>query len=291
MPLLLRRGPEANRASFTPADGELIVTTDQGAQRLYIGDGVTPGGNLISGGGGGGGAFNPTINDVIGLPAALASKANLSHTHAISEVEGLSAALAGLGQGVQRNLGNVTGTVTLDAGQAFDVAANARLTGDITLAVSNLAANGTTVVTVKLQQDATGGRSVTFPANSTFLNGSTPDIDPAPNSFTLLTLVYPGVNGGPLVAVSDTRATRFEPLIVNPPANGSYYVTFPFPVTLDLANTVTKGSGAVSFAVRPSAGGSFTSVSGVTSLAAGDVLRATVSNFSSFFTFAVPRTA
>jgi hypothetical protein len=49
MPLLLRRGLEADRLSFTPAEGELIYVTD--TKLVYIGDGVTAGGNLLAGGG------------------------------------------------------------------------------------------------------------------------------------------------------------------------------------------------------------------------------------------------
>jgi hypothetical protein len=49
MGLLLRRGLEADRLSFTPAEGELIYVTD--TKLVYIGDGVTAGGNLLTGGG------------------------------------------------------------------------------------------------------------------------------------------------------------------------------------------------------------------------------------------------
>lgn len=52
MALLLRRGLEANRLSFVPEEGELIYVTD--TKLVYVGDGVTPGGNLLAGGGGGG---------------------------------------------------------------------------------------------------------------------------------------------------------------------------------------------------------------------------------------------
>lgn len=48
MALLLRRGLEADRLNFTPEEGELIYVTD--TKLLYIGDGVTAGGNLLSGG-------------------------------------------------------------------------------------------------------------------------------------------------------------------------------------------------------------------------------------------------
>jgi hypothetical protein len=46
MALKLRRGLEQNRTSITPADGELIYTTD--GKALYVGDGTTPGGNGVS---------------------------------------------------------------------------------------------------------------------------------------------------------------------------------------------------------------------------------------------------
>jgi hypothetical protein len=49
MALLLRRGLEANRLSFVPEEGELIYVTD--TKLVYVGDGVTAGGNLLAGGG------------------------------------------------------------------------------------------------------------------------------------------------------------------------------------------------------------------------------------------------
>jgi NifU-like protein involved in Fe-S cluster formation len=45
MALILRRGTDADRQNFTPAEGELIYTTD--SKLLYVGDGVTQGGNLV----------------------------------------------------------------------------------------------------------------------------------------------------------------------------------------------------------------------------------------------------
>ena len=49
MALQIRRGLEAGRAAVTPAPGELLFTTDQ--TKLYIGDGTTVGGTLITGSG------------------------------------------------------------------------------------------------------------------------------------------------------------------------------------------------------------------------------------------------
>ncbi len=42
----LKRGLESNRSGVTPALGEPIYTTDE--RKLYIGDGVTAGGNLLA---------------------------------------------------------------------------------------------------------------------------------------------------------------------------------------------------------------------------------------------------
>ena len=49
MALQIRRGLESGRAAVTPAPGELLFTTDQ--SKLYIGDGATAGGTLITGSG------------------------------------------------------------------------------------------------------------------------------------------------------------------------------------------------------------------------------------------------
>jgi hypothetical protein len=46
MALKLRRGLEADRSGVTPAEGEIIYTTDQ--KQLFVGDGTTAGGTLVS---------------------------------------------------------------------------------------------------------------------------------------------------------------------------------------------------------------------------------------------------
>lgn len=61
MALRLRRGTNAERQLITPAQGELIYTTDTKA--LYIGDGTTAGGIIVQGAGGGGGSLND-LSDV-----------------------------------------------------------------------------------------------------------------------------------------------------------------------------------------------------------------------------------
>lgn len=44
----VRRGTDANRAGVTPAEGELLYTTD--TKKVYVGDGSTAGGNEVGGG-------------------------------------------------------------------------------------------------------------------------------------------------------------------------------------------------------------------------------------------------
>jgi hypothetical protein len=59
MPLQFRRGDDADRTSITPLSGEPLWIED--TQELYIGDGSTAGGVLITGGGGGGDVATDTI--------------------------------------------------------------------------------------------------------------------------------------------------------------------------------------------------------------------------------------
>jgi len=59
MALQIRRGLEADRLSVTPAEGELLYTTDE--TTLYVGDGTTPGGNIVTGSSGGG--LNNVVED------------------------------------------------------------------------------------------------------------------------------------------------------------------------------------------------------------------------------------
>ena len=54
MAIQIRRGLAAARTSITPLEGELLYTTD--TKQIYVGDGTTPGGNIVTGSGGGGGS-------------------------------------------------------------------------------------------------------------------------------------------------------------------------------------------------------------------------------------------
>lgn len=64
MALKLRRGLDANRTDIVPAEGELIYTTD--TKSIYVGDGATPGGNVVTSGGGGGGDITGITDNTTG---------------------------------------------------------------------------------------------------------------------------------------------------------------------------------------------------------------------------------
>jgi hypothetical protein len=61
MALRLRRGTDAERLLITPVSGELIYTTD--TKLLYIGDGTTAGGTLVTGGAGSGSSTLDALTD------------------------------------------------------------------------------------------------------------------------------------------------------------------------------------------------------------------------------------
>lgn len=64
MALKLRRGLSANRTDIVPAEGELIYTTD--TKLIYVGDGTTPGGNVVTASGGGGGSITGITDNTTG---------------------------------------------------------------------------------------------------------------------------------------------------------------------------------------------------------------------------------
>lgn len=61
MALRLRRGTDAERLLITPLEGELIYTTD--TKLLYVGDGATVGGTLVTGSGGSGSSTLDGLTD------------------------------------------------------------------------------------------------------------------------------------------------------------------------------------------------------------------------------------
>lgn len=103
----------------------------------------------------------------------------------------ISGAVTFNGTGKQANqpvaaIGNITGATAID----FDVRGNymtATLTGNVTFSFSN-ARVGTTYVLV-LQQDGTGGRTITWPAGIRWPGGTAPTPNTTANRVSIFTFV------------------------------------------------------------------------------------------------------
>jgi len=203
---------------------------------------------------------------------------------------------AGSGSGVYEiNLGNTSGTKTVDLATNKSVNAYGTLTGDTTLALSNVPSTGFVIVTVSLVQDATGGRTVTYPAGTTQLNGGNGSVNTAANSTSIITLVT--TNGGSawVAAVADARPNQYEAFYLNPSGNGNYYIVFPYSVTLNLSSAwyrVASGTPTLTYARMNNLDGAFgANVTGSQTFNANDVLRVTVAGFSEWLALTIPRTA
>jgi Major tropism determinant N-terminal domain len=77
MSLEFRRGADAARIGITPASGEPLWTTD--THKLYVGDGVTPGGILVTGSGSGSNTGTFAILTVTNY-LSIGTSTNYSHT-------------------------------------------------------------------------------------------------------------------------------------------------------------------------------------------------------------------
>jgi hypothetical protein len=189
----------------------------------------------------------------------------------------------------QVTMGNVSGTATVNVSSAVNTEATMTLTGATTLAFSNVPSGRSTQV-LFVTQDGTGGRSLSYPANTTFLNGGNGSINHTAGTTSILVVTHLSGSGSRVIAISDTRALSYDSVDVNPQGDGDVYKTFAYPTTLNLSGGgYTKaGTGTVAFA--KSTGGSFTSISSAaSSFAEGDVLRVTTSGFSGWLTLAIPR--
>jgi hypothetical protein len=83
MPLRLRRGTDAERQTITPAEGELVYTTD--FKKIYVGDGETIGGIDIVGGVSGDLIANVNLNGyAIEGPGNILITGNISSTNLLS---------------------------------------------------------------------------------------------------------------------------------------------------------------------------------------------------------------
>ena len=134
--LQIRRGLAANRTSIIPAEGELIYTTD--TELLYIGDGVTAGGNPITSGASG------TVTSVAvsgGTTGLTTSGGPVTSSGTITLAGTLAVANGGTGATT------LTGYVKADGTSAF-TAASTIPGSDISGNISGNAANVTGTVAI-----------------------------------------------------------------------------------------------------------------------------------------------
>ena len=187
-------------------------------------------------------------------------------------------------------LGSISGPLAINAAGARAASVTATLTGNVTLAPANIPAGVLAIYTVMVKQDATGTRTITYPVGTTHLNGGDGSINPDANSVSIITLVT--ADGGTTwqASVADSRPTIADPLMFNPAANGTHHWVADRSCTLLLAAVVKRGTGTLAFAKAPSATPTtFSTVSGSTAFAAGDVLRVTVTAYSGYLAFNIPR--
>lgn len=125
MALQLRRGTSGTRTSITPAAGELIYTTDN--KLIYVGDGSTAGGTLVSGGG-----LNDIVNDTTPQLGG-----NL-------DVNGFT--ITSAGNGSVNIDADGTGEVLLQGSLSIDFAGNIQKTGELNITSNARVVIGRTAV-------------------------------------------------------------------------------------------------------------------------------------------------
>lgn len=193
--------------------------------------------------------------------------------------------------GPGNNLATVTSSLTIDALQARNGIIMATLGGNIALDTANLPASGIPCAyTLILKQDGTGGRTITWLANTTHLNGGNGSVNPVAGSVSVITLITTDGGSHWLAAVADARPTQLDSYKFNPAGNGSYYVVITGSENIRLGDVTKRGTGTIAYAKSLSATPtSFSSVSGTTAFANGDTLKVTVTSFSDWLTLDVPR--
>jgi len=163
MALRLRRGTQAERddAGFIPDSGEPVWTID--TKRLYVGDGTTPGGNLITASGGGSitGITDTTTGPVLALSDLAATFSVDIEMDAAADIT-LSATSQLNGGGQISLTGDITGNnFSGNAATFASVTATGGIDGDLTGSVfsddSTLLIDGTTGIISTGEINATGG--------------------------------------------------------------------------------------------------------------------------------------
>ena len=141
MALQIRRGTNAERLTIIPLQGELIYTTD--TKRVYVGDGLTAGGILISGSGNGEDMTDEEIQALVAEMFTDGTHSGISFTYN-SGTGTINATVTGGGGGS----GTVTGVSVASANGFSGSVANSTTTPSITLSTSVtglLKGNGTAI--------------------------------------------------------------------------------------------------------------------------------------------------
>lgn len=218
------------------------------------------------------------------VPASAGAQASSTEV-----VRGDDPRLDGGGGAVYTDRGDVSGSASVDLDNNSEVVQSLRLTGNVTLAFTNVPSDYA-VVTLLVQQDGVGGHTLSLGGPNVNLNGGDGSIAPDANARSIVTLVTDDGGSSFSVAVADPRPNQHVGYYWNPQADGAYYIAFDEPVTLDLGGVVQRGTGSLAYA-KSTDGTTFTAASGSTGFAANDVLRVTVTGFSDWLTFTIPRTA
>lgn len=179
MALRLRRGTDAQRGTITPAEGELIYTTD--TKKIYAGDGSSVGGNIVSG-------INNVLEDVtpqlggtldtnsqniqgvgnIDITGTITASGTITATNFVGDYKGsivgddssilvdaVNSKITGVVDTSSVTATSIAGTLTGTVNGTLNGSVNGTLTGDV---VGSVFADDSTVMVDAISKRFTGER-------------------------------------------------------------------------------------------------------------------------------------
>jgi len=217
MGLLLRRGLEADRLSFTPEEGELIYVTD--TKLIYVGDGVTAGGILVAGG------TTPPTTPTYALSRSSATVdegGTVTITLTTTNVaNGTAVPYTITGTGITAGdlgLGSLTGSFTVNANTAslvLNIAADATTEGPETFTLTLNSITPTTSVSVTINDTSPAPSTPTYSLSSS----SSSVVE---GSFFTITLTTTNVENGTNVPYTITGVSSED--IDGDPLTGNFTI-------------------------------------------------------------------
>lgn len=204
MALLLRRGLEADRLSFTPEEGELIYVTD--TKQIYVGDGVTPGGILVAGG-----AAPTTPTYALSRSSATVNEGGtVTLTLTTTNVSnGTSVPYTITGTGITAGdlgLGSLSGNFTVNSNTAsltLNIAADVTTEGPETFTLTLNGITPTKAISVTINDTSTPPGTPTY-------NLSSDAVSVTEGDFFSVTLVTSNVENGTLVPYTITGVSSAD---------------------------------------------------------------------------------